>query len=176
MKNYLLISILILICTNVFANTDKGSGLFVPVVNNEANVPDAQKGEVVYDWNENKFYGYNGTSWVDFGGGSGSQNIVIYSAHITFSSGTPSVNTELGGDWIDSLTDNATGNTTVTFKTGAFNGTDVPNCTVSSANHAITFNVALNTYGTGSIRVYSANSTETALLDVEFMIICHGVN
>jgi len=87
-------------------------------------------------------------------------------------SGTPTL-TRSDGSCVASLTDNGTGDTTLTFASGTFSGT--PNCGCHEESAGGTAMLCLNHSSSSSAyRVYTTNSTNGALTDGDFTFSCIG--
>lgn len=94
------------------------------------------------------------------------------SAFIT-NTGTPVVTTE-SGDWISSLTDNGTGDTTINFTTGTFSAAPVCVCIVGHSAGGQDCGQLETTAPTSSqFRVITTSSGGGAV-DHDFYIHCHG--
>ena len=96
--------------------------------------------------------------------------IGIESARIE-QNGTHSVEVE-NGDWIDSLVDNGTGDTTINVKTGIFSGEPVCTCNGYDTSDRCVIDPT-TPISSSAIRVQMIQNTDSAI-DATFMIICHG--
>ena len=98
---------------------------------------------------------------------SASGGVRVTSAYIT-NSGTPAVDRQ-DGTWIDSLTDNATGNTTINVTSGTFS--EDPNC-VCTAFDSNDF-CGLLSQSQSAVNVYTRKYDGTSE-DVNLSVICVG--
>ena len=113
----------------------------------------------------------------------GSSLMVVEIALIA-NSGTPSVSYE-SSDWLGTtVTDNGTGDSSVSFNTGIFSVAPICNCTVINASGTTSsrscgFNET-NTISTSRILTYTQNDTGAGVTDVsridnDFYLTCYGI-
>jgi len=87
-------------------------------------------------------------------------------------SGTPTIASQ-SGSWISSLTDNATGDTTVNFTAGTFSSAPSCVCQVEEASVSTMMCIPTGASTTSSIRLKTNTAAGTAL-DKNFNLICIG--
>jgi hypothetical protein len=100
----------------------------------------------------------------------------VKSSHAVFSvkianTGTPTLGTQLGGTFVDSLTDDAVGRTTLNFKTDLFSAPPV--CIAQIVNADAYTRVSDST--TSAVQVTTGIVSTTAFADIDFTIICMGL-
>lgn len=101
---------------------------------------------------------------------AGANDLVTYTARIT-NSGTPTVSRQ-DGTWIDSMTDNATGDSTLNLSSDAFSTAPNCGCTVENAGNRNCVIFAPTT--SSAIRVFTTNSGSGAAEDRDLMLWCTG--
>lgn len=95
------------------------------------------------------------------------------SARINGAGGTPTVNTQ-SGNWIDSLTDNGTGDTTINFNTGIFS--QAPHCVCSAyiAGNGLCTIANGTPISSSLVRVIIRSAATGSASDQDFFIMCNG--
>lgn len=105
---------------------------------------------------------------------SASKNVRVESCFVV-NSGTPSTNNTLCDNWIGSLVDNGTGDTTVNFITGTFSSTPVCNVTPGDTSPgASNRGVTISSISTTSVRVVTFLTSTDSVSNRPFSITCSG--
>lgn len=100
--------------------------------------------------------------------GVGGSGIPVYSAAIT-NSGTPSVASEKGGDWIASITHNNPGDVTLNVNSGFFSSAPNCSCSAKAGFGRVCSPETGNT--TTSVRIYTSTGGGTGT-NYSFEILC----
>lgn len=104
------------------------------------------------------------------------RGFTIVSAKIDISGGTPSVvSGREYGTWIDSLVDNAVGDTTININSGRFSGIPNCECTLEDAfNERDCFIDTTTAVSATVVRTQIFQTSNGAAADFDFVIWCHG--
>lgn len=100
--------------------------------------------------------------------------VKLYTAFIQHSAGTPSISHQTG-DWIDSLTDDGTGLTTVNLRSGAFIQKYSCFCTTAGGAVGVCNPTAAGDLGLSSVQVQTYTSASLTAGDARFHIFCSGI-
>lgn len=91
-----------------------------------------------------------------------------FDANITYSSGTPTVTNEYGGDWISSITDNGTGQPTLNIS----GFTTAPSCQCTTKEQAVSGSACMITSTTTSAVNIRTRDLASTLQDEHFYVTC----
>lgn len=95
-----------------------------------------------------------------------------YATNSILVSGCTSVSNEFGGDWVNTLTNNSTGDCTLNLQTWF---TTAPNCTctvVNDSNPNSRF-CKIRSSSTSAVRIFVATNSDVAAAE-NSMVVCHG--
>lgn len=102
---------------------------------------------------------------------SASKNVRVESCLVENSGGTPTTNSYMCNNWIDSLNDTGTGATTLNFSSGTFG--QAPVCVASIGENNTAGETRVFNFSTSSVQVQTTSSPSVAA-DQDFVIICQG--
>lgn len=97
-------------------------------------------------------------------------SLKLFTAYVTFSGGTPTATTELGGDWISSITDSATGQITLNLNTAFFAIAPMV-AAVGTESASSGLSVMVNTVTTSSTIPLRLRDLAATLTDGNFYIV-----
>lgn len=102
---------------------------------------------------------------------SDSGQVVMYSGSVLENGSTCSINRQIGGTWISSVSRNGVGDCTVNFASGFFNGVDIPICVGQSYSPATQYNGV--TITPALMRFNLSNSAGT-MVSASGDFVCYG--